>query len=250
MEKTEKHEKIEKTNDYTIFKSHPNNRAIDPANVRRLMESIKKRDMLDLKPLIVNEKMELVDGTHRLAAARELQKAVYYKMLKNSKPNDIILLNHNQKRWALEDYLEHYVSQGMQDYIEFKKFKESQGIKMTTAFAYLDIRTNTQDLRGFKGGNYKFKDNQLTEMYNRSLFVNQISDFIKMKTLGNRKYLTSAAFIIAINNLFNCKSFELSIFMQKLEQRLDMMGPRTTAKSYLNLFKEIYNYKNHQHRIE
>ena len=61
-----------KTSDYSIFKKFPGNRDINPLNLRKITNSIKMHNMLDLKPIIVTESMEVTDGQHRLEAAKVL----------------------------------------------------------------------------------------------------------------------------------------------------------------------------------
>lgn len=69
---------ILKTNDYGLFKSIMANREIDDKHVKRLAKSIARKNLLYIRPLIVNEKMQIIDGQHRLAAAKEIKATVYY----------------------------------------------------------------------------------------------------------------------------------------------------------------------------
>src|SRR5271157_6057712 len=107
---------ILETTDYEIFKKVTGNREIDPAHVCRLATSIEKKNMLNVRPIIVNERMEIVDGQNRLEAAKLLGCTVYYLILKGADYEEVALLNSNQKNWAQSDYLKMYAKQGYPHY--------------------------------------------------------------------------------------------------------------------------------------
>jgi ParB-like chromosome segregation protein Spo0J len=60
-----------------IFKHIKGNRIPNLKHVRRLVDSIKKYGM-KCNPILVNEQMEVIDGQHRLLAAKETNSFVYY----------------------------------------------------------------------------------------------------------------------------------------------------------------------------
>ena len=92
------------TSDYSIFKKHESNRVINELALRKLINSIKSKNMLELRPILVDSQMRVIDGQHRLEAAKALRVPIFYLMKKESESLDIILLN-TQKRWSIEDYL-------------------------------------------------------------------------------------------------------------------------------------------------
>ena len=55
---------------YDDFHILPGNREINQAHVLELIESFGKANLFDAHPVVVNEKMEVIDGQHRLEAAR------------------------------------------------------------------------------------------------------------------------------------------------------------------------------------
>jgi hypothetical protein len=68
---------IYKTTDYDIFKTLAENRPISVKQVGKLVREIQRKNMLHIKPIDVTADMEVVDGQHRLAAARELGVPIY-----------------------------------------------------------------------------------------------------------------------------------------------------------------------------
>lgn len=68
---------MEKTKNYSLFKKYAKNRDIDGRHVEKLIASIKTANLLDCEPILVNEKMEVIDGQHRLEAAKSLNLDIY-----------------------------------------------------------------------------------------------------------------------------------------------------------------------------
>src|SRR5690606_774965 len=69
---------MNKTTDYSIFGEIESNREVDLRHVRKLMKAIEKRNLLHLNPIIVDEQNRVIEGQHRLEAAKQLQVPIYY----------------------------------------------------------------------------------------------------------------------------------------------------------------------------
>ena len=63
---------ILRTNKYEIFKELKGNREISPLRITKIINSIKNVGYI-INPIIVNEKMEIIDGQGRLEALRILK---------------------------------------------------------------------------------------------------------------------------------------------------------------------------------
>lgn len=69
---------ILKTSSYTRFNSMRGNRKVSERHVRSLVNSISNRNLLAANPILVDEAMNVIDGQHRLEAARKLNTPIYY----------------------------------------------------------------------------------------------------------------------------------------------------------------------------
>src|SRR5580693_9488423 len=99
---------MEKTKNYELFLKHDSNRELVENNVTKIMKSIETRNLLEFRPILVNEKMQIIDGQHRLEAAKRLGIEVYYQIMKKPPAETMLLLNTNQKRWTTNDYLNYF----------------------------------------------------------------------------------------------------------------------------------------------
>lgn len=232
---------IKKTKNYDIFHFREDNRVkIDPAHVRKLKQSIAARNLLNLRPIIVNADMEIIDGQHRLLAARELNTDIYYEVKEEIETNDIVLLNIS-KSWSNADFLNYYARNGYKDYQDLQKFIKEKNITLSLAFSLLGMKTNDEKV-GFKHGKFKFTTK--IDVYFDLCW--QTVDIIKsyITTSQGKNYFTKTSrFWKALCVLFAADDFDEKIWINNLKKSIDMFGPRVNVKGYLRLFEKVYNHR-------
>lgn len=150
---------IRSTTDYSIFKTLRGNRDIYQPHVKRLRNSILKRNMLDINPIKVNDNMEVIDGQHRLEVAKELQIPIYYIVI-DGDLQDTVQINANNRGWQMYDYLKSFVELGKPDYVTLMEFAQEHRISNAIAMRILSGRFgHTSELvRDFKDGNWKISN--------------------------------------------------------------------------------------------
>lgn len=115
---------VYETTDYDLFQLLPENRPVDPGHVRKLVAQISERNLLRSQPLEVTAGLGLIDGQHRLAAARELGLPVYYKIGDQLSEEDITALNMARKNWQATDYLHMWTMRRKPAYVAFTDFRQ------------------------------------------------------------------------------------------------------------------------------
>lgn len=136
-----------KTKNYDIFKFIISNRELDEKHVTDLMEKIEKRNLLHLRPLIVNRDMYLLDGQHRLEAARRLGVYVYYIQDSDISHSDIPVLNSAQNNWTLLDFVNFFALEGYDNFKKFVAFlNEFSEFKPSTLIALVNSRNKNYKL--------------------------------------------------------------------------------------------------------
>jgi hypothetical protein len=117
---------VKSTRDYKIFRTIKGNRAIVHANINRITKSIMGMNLLNIFPVVVNERMEVIDGQHRLQVAKQLELEVFYKVVPGLTIKDVIAINSAQKEWKLSDYLECYCKLEDSNYTRLKNLLSTQ----------------------------------------------------------------------------------------------------------------------------
>lgn len=247
---------ITKTADYTIFNKSLFNREIQEKNVTKIMRSLRRKNLLKNRPILVDKDLNVIDGQHRLEAAKRLNMPVWYEVQEDITPEDIILLNDNQRLWDNNAYLNFYVEKGNEHYIRLKSFILENGISLSTAFAVLGLKIGNggnymrKDGAGdepnpFKGGRFIFPEAadqiEAVHILKKS---KEIIDYIKPKVEGNHRYLEGPHMRRALYIFLSIKAVDFDVFMGKLAQRLDLVRPCSRISEFVNVFKQIYNFKN------
>ena len=227
---------IDSTFDLDQFKQIDGNRIVDNNHVNRLKNSIIQNGML-INPIIVNRRMEVIDGQHRLAAAKLAKSFIYFIVAKNYTLEDVQTLNANQKKWAFNDYLESYAQLGLEDYKQLMDFQKR--FPFLTATALLSVASGKRSHNGkngktsFKDGNWKFGDVKKAEEV-----ANKILDF--------EPYFPgwkSQRFIGSLMKMFDHHNYDHSIMLQRLAAQPSAMHECATRDQYIDLMESIYNYR-------
>ena len=145
------------TNNYALFKFRDDNRKeISSSHVEKLMRSIEMNNLLNLRPITVNGQMEVIDGQHRLMAAKNLNLPIWYEVREDLSQKDLITLNVS-KSWKYADYLHFYVKNGYEEYIKLNDFITKNQIPISAAVRInAGGRMKRRDI--FIGGDFIFKE--------------------------------------------------------------------------------------------
>lgn len=232
---------IKKTKEYDMFKFREDNRAeIDQLHVLRLKESIEIRNMLELRPIIVNQDFEIIDGQHRLLAAKMLDVEIYYEVQKSLDAQDVILLN-TAKAWKLQDYLNFYCVNGFEEYIKLKNYLNKNNITLTLAINICIGRSKKAYLM-FKNGEFKFINAENEDTIN--VCWQTIENIKKMNGYGGAHYLKTTKFWKALVKLVTHENFNASRWFNNLPKMIERFMPKVSEKDYLKLMMDVHNWHN------
>ena len=235
---------VMKTGDYSIFKKHPNNRPIDQGNLKRIISSIKSLNLLKFRPILVDSEMRVVDGQHRLEAAKTLGKEVFYQINETSTHEDIALLNAAQKRWSMKEYTDYYASLGNENYSKLKSFCEQTNTPPNEAIK-LCRKTGGRGFQAFRKGQFTFFSDEEEKASKEIIHsANDLVEFCSRLTISGSSFMKSARFRSAILLLSIEEGFDSGLFKKKLEQKWANIRPCPDLRSYYILFRDIYNWRN------
>ena len=90
------------TKDYDKFSMLQENRLLKLGHVANIEESMKKKFLFN--PIIVNEKLQIIDGQHRFTAVKNLNKPLFFVVADGYGINEVIVFNTHQKDWGLGQF--------------------------------------------------------------------------------------------------------------------------------------------------
>jgi hypothetical protein len=233
---------IYETIDYSIFKKSDINRDLNEGNLKKITASIKAKNLLSYRPIIVNSKMEVIDGQHRLEVAKALNIPIYYQINEKSNDEDMVLLNANQRRWQIADYNNHFVKMGKPEYIKLNEFTIGSKLSIQECLSLMGF-SGGSNCNVFRCGKFKFPTD-IMHIKNRLRIIKDVKFFICEKFIGNSKFLNHVNFTKACIQFLSRGDVDEEVFMKKLEMNLQWLRCCSVLGDYLSIFKRIYNFKN------
>jgi ParB-like nuclease domain len=230
------------TQNLGMFKLHNVNREVDSPRVKRITESMKK-DGLKLVPIIVNSNFVVVDGQHRVTAAKEAGKGIYY-IVDNTIPNTTKGIfeaarkfNQNMKEWGKKDYIHGFSEQGNKSYKTLEEFsKEFPMFSLTERIMLLqNSGTRHVDKQDFADGKFIVGDMDKAKEWANNL--------LQLKPYFEKGY-NKSVFVRTLLTIMEKKpDFKFEEFLHKVKLRPSSIFMCGDKKSYAEMIEDIYNYK-------
>lgn len=231
------------TYDYAMFKKLKDNRDENLLHIKRLVNSFNEQHLVT--PIIVNQNMQIIDGQHRLAAAIETGKPVYYIVVNGYGINEVTRLNTNQKNWTKIDYLNMYVAEGYKNYIELNKFmSEFPDFGIQSAERLITLRAgNSMSKRNFDGKTINMKDFEEGKLVIPNVTLSYILARKIMDFKPFYKNYHRGTFVSSIMPLLQNKLYSHKEMIEKLKVSPIQLRNCQTVEAYRMLIEDIYNWK-------
>lgn len=229
-------EAIQKTNKYDLFHIITSNREVKDSDVDKLIVSIQEKNLLSLNPILVNKNMQVIDGQHRLEAARKLKIDIYYIVSDTIKKEDIARLNSNKKNWKLIDYINYYAIEKKAGFDLLSSFiSQNPQLQMSTCINLLslDAKGSFPDLK--KG----FID--VSNLKSAQKIINYLNDFSNFFDRSN-----NSRFVAALRKAIESGQYDHKVMMLKVAKQPRSLVPCLNATQYLQMLQDIYNHGTHQ----
>ncbi len=221
---------VYRTSEYDKFKMFKGNRNVIPRHLQNLIASYEKEQLI--VPVIVNEKMEIIDGQHRYFAAKDRKLPVYFIICEGYGIDQIQMLNSNQANWSVEDFWKFYCEEGYPQYIAYRDFRLKFGFGHQESVAMLTASTTNQS-KAFIDGELEIDDMAKAEETAAKILM-----FKPYYKGFNRK-----SFVFAIIKLLReIPGYDNDEMVKKVKQQQMRLVDCSTTKQYLMLLEEIFNY--------
>lgn len=225
---------VYKTSEYDVFKKLLGNRDVTEERVSAIVDSIKKIGLM-CSPILVNEKMEIIDGQGRYEACKRLSLPVYYIAQANAGIEECIAMNIKMRNWIIDDYVKSYADRGFEAYKEL--------ILLHSKYPYLGyndiakIMCATADNGGVRkrivNGTYEIKN------YSKGIgclsFIDEMHE--KIESISCKK---STVYSVLMGLYY----FDL-IDVDRMIEQFNKYSSSTyigDVDSCLNYLQEVYNY--------
>lgn len=231
--------KVQSTTNYGKFRKVRGNRVINRRYLSKLAESIQENNLLPQNPIIVNERMQVLDGQHRLKIAKLLSFPIHYTVVKTGSLKEVQMLNTNVRQWTANDFLESYVSLGNKDYIQLKEFSESNDISIANSLALLTGGNYSgygqrQRLEDFRSGDFKANHKEYANKFAKKLV--DVSKYLEEGVVNHRE------FIKALEKTYT-SGYTHDYLMEKLKKSKARIKRSVNFKEYIRDLEDVISFR-------
>lgn len=226
------------TNNYTLFSHNPEQQPISVDHVKKLVASIKKHGFRPSKPLQAyqgKKGLVLVDGHHRLEAARLAGSWVYYVVEELATDPQGAMADENTfvRKWPLMAFVRMFAGRGLHDYIVLRDYV-SRGVPLSRAASLLIGQSassgNANEL--IPTGRFRVKDTKR---------IDQVVSLIESEP--ENATLRHGNFIAALSLCLWLKEFDFPTFTERLKTNARMLPKCSNKDDFLRSIEEIYNFR-------
>lgn len=228
--------KVRATRDYDKFKRIIGNRPVKIPHVNALIKSIAGNNLLYGFVGVVTKDDYIIDGQHRLEAAKANNLWFYYIKIEE-KIDDIIvaLVNSSHLAWRPDDYVNFYAERGNEQYIFLKEEHNESGVSVA----------NLVSLWRNKGN--RLKKGELSLFSNdeeKKLLIEMLEAFLSLKDTISTKVFLDREFVVACRVMF--QQVSSSDIIEAINKGHLEVTPQTVTKDYLRIFEALFNRYRHE----
>lgn len=227
------------TKNYDMFELKEDNRDVnDNAHIKALMGSMERNGFLKSGAISVKNngnKYVVLDGQHRLEAARRLGITLWYTV-DDEIPEGALPDLQIAKKWLPKDYLKHWLVKGIKPYTKIDEIhRHYTKVSITTIVLLLEGSMNSAGSRTrFEAGGTKIA--HLDKALKTLQYAEELFKLYKHEWLWGRTFLTS------FTQILNIEGYDQKILLQRLKHRSEEFRQMLTEEGYYKMIGGIYNY--------
>jgi hypothetical protein len=232
--------RLQETRDYEQFQYLNNNREVNRGHVEALKKAFEEYgNLTKVQPVLVNERMQIIDGQHRFEACKELGEPIFYNIVPGLSITEARKMNILHRGWTTDDYARSYAVGGNPNYQKYLDLKEEYGFTHSVMIDYCNnasIRTGM--FADFREGLFVLADE--ASVRERLDMLAAAGDILGHRIAGER------VFARALLKVSQVEGFKLPRMLKQLKARKDHLRQYTNLQDAMRQLEEVYNYGYHE----
>jgi len=231
-----KYSTLQSTNNTKLFISNQEQRPIHQRHVQSLISSMSRYGFFPSKPIQCyssgNGKYIVVDGHHRLEAAKELG-CLFYYVVETKRSQEAMPEVNAGRAWKNEDFVRQFAMRGLPDYIALQQYI-SRGLPLACAVSLLsgESAKSSNKIKDIKCGLFKIKTT-----------INAEAILSLIERNPDAPVFRHSGFIKAISMLLWVKEFDLPTFQHRIELGGHKIPNCSNVDDFLAAIDEVCNYR-------
>jgi len=229
------------TDEFSKFKTMQGNRSVSDIRVNRILQSFANVGYVQV-PIVVNEKMEVIDGQGRLEACKRSNQPIAYVVIEGLNINHCINMNINITNWTTEDYVKSYADQGYSDYIRLQAYLDRCHSERSVRYSFsillwAVLGTDTKNvLSALKSGELKVTKERIDKAWE---LLNFFDNFASMRVNRKNQFFSVLAYLYDIPEVDN---YRLITALPKAKERtLERFMHIADAIDAADVIEDAYN---------
>lgn len=232
---------LQSANNYQLFCRNKEQRPLNSRHVARIRESMRRHGFRPSKPIQcyqLHGKLVVVDGHHRLEAAKELGIAVYYVVEDESAQLSMLDENVTVLKWSTRDTVEQWAKRGKRDYQRLLDYVDS-GIPLVEAASLLAGQSagSHNVVPKLSDGSFVIKTTAHADA-----IVSIINLSATNKTLCHRQFIQALSLCLWVS------VFDVQLFKDRAARNLHMIPRCSNVDDFLTSIEDVYNFRS-KHRV-
>lgn len=230
-----------RTTDHNIFECLLGNRDLKK-RPEKIIKSIQCNGYI-MNPIIVNEKLQVIDGQARLEAFTRLNLPVDYIIVEGLTLEDCVALNAQATPWNLQDYINSFMALDNPNYIKLNSLAENHECGVLTiasiAGGYFGggDKSKTFGSEAIKTGVFEISDEEYKRVNKILDFIDQFAPALK-KVKGNFDHWS-----LALAFCYDLPKLDKRRLLDQVNSRVSDMSPCINIKTALEELENVYNFK-------
>lgn len=223
--------------DYSKFKKLSDNRDVLSGRLSKLMASFSVKQILN--PIIVNEKMQIIDGQGRYETLKKMGKPIQYIVADGANSDDCKRMNRYNTKWSALDFAKSYAASGNQNYVNLLKAcsLSTYSISRVVRLANHSTTTASNGEGIIESGKLIFNEEDITKVMICKEMITQIQDAL---LLGKR---INDAFVISVKVITEYKGYNHAHMISNCKKKKNDFQLISGIEGMLREFERVYNYK-------
>lgn len=221
---------------YEDFKVLDGNREVRQQRINAIEKSVKNVGWIR-NPILVNEKMEIIDGQGRFEVLKKLGYPIEFIIDDGIGIEECRSMNIKQTNWTSKDFIDSYAELSNTNYMFLKSLIE-QFPRISLTVINCSVNDGAQISQAVvKEGNFKCSEDDYNSAKKVLSFIDRLLPYI-LKVEGNISYLQCA--IIFIYKYTDAEMDRIEMVLQKYSHEFT---PIATVESALKDFERFYNLR-------
>lgn len=226
---------VKVSSDYGEFKLLDDNRDRSKGHVEKLIQEFEENGNLTIvQPILVNERMEIIDGQHRFLACKERGEPIYYMQREGLTIRDARRMNITHRTWTVEDYAHSYAASGSQHYKKFIELREEYGLTHTITLYSVYGGALLGVSQVFRDGDFEVEDEAAARV--RMDKLTEMRDAMGSKPMHH--------FYVVYLDMLKIPGFDHDRMVRKTKETGEQILRRFGSRhEYARALEEVYNYR-------